>query len=140
MTRTAAELQAHAHALAKAFDVRLVEDARFKPEEAVGVGGLRVVLMTVIADETTYAIALHEIGHLASPTGIVRHVCAGDRGNLMRVEEAAAWAWARHYALEWTPVMEAVAQWAEGTYERVGRRPAAPPAPAAPKINWKDWK
>lgn len=138
-TSTAA-LQVHARELASAFDVRLIESSLLQPEEALGITRLRVALVSTIVDRTTYAVALHEIGHLASPTGIVRHVCSGDRWNLLRIEEDAAWAWARHYALLWTPDMEAVARWAEGTYQQAGV-PADPPAPVAPRaINWNDWK
>jgi len=136
---TPAALQAHARELAAAFNVRLIESAQLQPDEALGMPHLRVALCSTVIDETTYAVALHEIGHLAAPTGVVRGVVEGDRGNLLRIEEAAAWAWARHYALIWTPLMERIATWAEGTY---AARPAAPPAPAAPRprIDWNDWK
>jgi hypothetical protein len=146
MDRTAAALQAHAHALAVAFDVRLIEAAVLKPEEALGLGHIRVALVSTITDETTYAVALHELGHLASPTGMVRGVTTGDLTNLLMVEEEAAWQWARHYALEWTPVMERLAAWALSTYENTRPRPridppAAPPAaPAPPTINWKNYR
>jgi len=134
---SAGELQAHARELAAAFNVRLIESAQLQPDEALGISGLRVALCAVITDETTYAVALHEIGHLASPTGVVRGLVDGQRGNLLRIEEDAAWAWARHYALVWTPLMDRIARWAEGTY---AERPA-PQAPVAPKrIDWKDWK
>lgn len=65
-----------------------------------------------------------------------RGLVDGNFGNLMRMEEAAAWEWARHYALIWTDVMEHVAQWAESTY-----RDAGAPVVEVPKtqINWKDW-
>ena len=134
---TALELRAHALQLAKAFDVRLIQSAQLKPDEALGITGLRVALCTAIVDETTYAVALHEIGHLAAPTGFVRGVCDGPRANLLRIEEDAAWTWARHYALVWTPPMQAVALWAEGTYRQADRS-AEPPAPVAPKasIDW----
>jgi len=139
------QLQVHARELAAAFDVRLIEDARIRPEEALGIPHLRMVLTHPVIEETTYAIVLHEIGHLAAPLGVVRHVAGGDLGNLRRVEEEAAWGWARHYALEWTPTMEALAQWAEGTYANFGKpRAAEPPAPVAPivrpSIDWSKWK
>jgi len=140
---SAATLRAHAVDLAKAFNVRLIESTQLQPEEAVGLSRLRVALVSTIIDETTYAVALHEMGHLASPTGVLRHASTGDLGNLMRAEEDAAWTWARHYALEWTPVMDAVARWAEATYAAPPTRPVvvAPPVPVAPKqsINWNDW-
>lgn len=145
MTRHApAALQAHARALAQAFTIRLIESDQLRPEEAFGLLQLRAVFCGPVIDETTYAVALHELGHLAAPTGIVRHVASGDVGNLQRVEEDAAWTWARHYALEWTPVMDAVARWAEGTYAAPRRpvppAPAAPAAPPAPRIDWSRYR
>ena len=141
MNPTALDLQAHARQLSTAFDVRLIEAAALKPEEALSLSHLRVALCHPIIDETTYAVALHEMGHLAAPCGVLRSVVNGDISRLMRDEEEAAWAWARHYALVWTPAMEAVATWAEGTY---APRPAATTTtttqPARKQINWKDWK
>jgi hypothetical protein len=133
-----AALQQHARELARAFDVRLIESDALKPEEGVGLSHLRVALVATICEETTYAVALHEIGHLAAPLGIVRGAVDGARGNLLRIEEDAAWTWARHYALIWSPVMDRVARWAENTY--AADVPAAPSAPVAPKpIDWNDW-
>jgi hypothetical protein len=139
---TPAALQAHARDLAKAFNARLIESDQLKPDEALGLGHLRVALVATIVDESTYAVALHELGHLASPTGIVRHVVQGERMNILRIEEAAAWAWARHYALIWTPLMEQVATWAEGTYQQDAPARPEPQAPAAPpkNIDWSNWK
>ena len=136
------DLKAHAHALAKGFDVRLIEAAALKPEEALGLSHVRVALCSPIVDETTYAVALHEIGHLAAPLGIVRGQVAAPHQNVLRIEEDAAWAWAKHYALEWTPAMDAVATWARGTYDTpvAPPPPAAPPVPRKPSINWDDWK
>ena len=152
MAPTLTDLQRHAREIAAAFNVRLVEDARIRHEEALGIPHLRVVLMGAIVDETTYAVALHEIGHLCSPTGVVRHVISGNRADALLVEEDAAWTWARHYALEWTPAMEQLACWAVSTYEQArdaARETAAPrrapepePEPQAPStpINWNDWR
>ena len=137
-----ATLQAHAHDIAQAFDVRLVECAALQPHEAFAHPRLRAAFVGTIVDETTYAVALHEVGHLASPTGVLRTVVDGDTRNLSLDEEDAAWHWARHYALVWTPVMDAVAHWAEGTYQAAAKS-AAPPAPVAPKpqsrIDWSKW-
>lgn len=139
--KTATELQAHARALAAAFDIRLIEAPALKPEEALALSRWRVALCHPVIDDTTYAVALHEMGHLASPTGVLRTVATGDQSRLMRDEEDAAWAWARHYALVWTPAMQAVAAWAEGTYA-APTTPTTPTTtePRKPQINWKDWK
>ena len=140
--------QAHARELARAFNARLIESDQLKPEEALALPPLRVVLCAPITERLTYAVALHELGHLAAPLGALRAVVAGNRENLRRDEEDAAWAWARHHALEWTPEMEALAQWAEATYHQTppAAAPADPaPAPDSPKpvgqqIDWSEWK
>ena len=136
MTPTTERLGAHARELAAAFDVVLIEDRRVKPEDAFGVNQRRIAVVSPIVDETTYAVALHELGHLLSPTGAVRAVAAGNVRNLMRIEEDAAWTWARHYALDWTPTMDALASWAESTYAP-RERPTPPRAPAP--IEHIDW-
>lgn len=71
-----------------------------------------------VIDESTYAVALHELGHCLAPLGRVHHI-AGSRAfvrtglpatlrdaRLLFDAERSAWDWARHYALEWTPLME----------------------------------
>jgi len=135
-----ADLRDHALALAKAFSVTLFEGSEFKqaPEAAFAVTGYRIVVVAPIRDETTYAIALHEIGHLAAPCGELR-----GNANLMRAAEDAAWEWARHYALEWTPLMEKVATWARSSYDALPAPKPEPPAPVAPigrQIDWERWK
>ena len=131
--KSVAELQAHARALAQAFGVQLIEDPQFKPDEAFALAGRRVAVCHPIIDETTYAVALHEMGHVVAPTGSIRHLTTGNEGNLKREEERAAWAWARHYAIDWSPAMDAVAQWAEGTY-------AKPTVKVTKQIDWNQWK
>ena len=104
----------HAHDLAKAFDVLLVESRRLAraPEAAFAVPADRTVVVAPIRDESTYALTLHELGHIVAPFGGLH----GSPG-LERDAEDAAWAWARHYALEWTPLMEQVATQARATYD-----------------------
>jgi hypothetical protein len=144
MTRPIADHIAHVRQMAKAFDIRWIESDLLKPDEALAINGLRVVLSRPITEETSVAVVLHEFGHLAGMNGLVQ----GPRNlSMKRVEEEAAWNWARHHALEWTPMMEAVAQACEATYHVTApppppAAPAAPPAPVAPtpRINWEDWK
>lgn len=143
MTQPRPTLRQHAHDLAKAFQVNLVEAAQLArtPEEALAIPMGRTAIVAPITDESTYCIALHEMGHLVSPFGALH-----GSGNLTREAEDAAWAWAKHYALEWTPFMEQVATWARASYDGVEAPPARkpePPAPAAPigqQINWRNWK
>lgn len=133
------DLRVHAHALAKAFNVTLLEGSEFThtPEAAFAVPIYRTVVVAPIRDESTYAIALHEIGHLVAPCGELR-----GNANLMRLAEDAAWEWARHYALDWTPFMEKVATWARSSYDTLRDRKPEPPAPVAPmtRIDWERWK
>jgi hypothetical protein len=143
VTLTTTLLQDHACDLAVAFDIRLILDKRLRPEEALALPHLRVVIATTITEETTYAVVLHEFGHLVAALGAVRTPRDPRNANLMRVEEDAAWAWARHYALDWTPTMEAVATYARSTYDdAVATQTAPPAAPVAPRpsIDWSKWK
>jgi len=121
VTKFAADaLTRHAREVAGAFGVHLVLDGAVKPEDAVaGVtreDRRRVVIAAPIVDETTYAVVLHELGHLLHPGGSVRTAATAKSLGLMQHEEEAAWSWARHHALEWTAVMETVAEWALSTY------------------------
>ena len=132
--------QEHARDLARAYNVRLIESDQVLPEEAFAIPVKRLVLCATIRERMTYAVALHELGHVVSPLGNVRALTAGDPANLSRDEEDAAWAWARHHALEWTPDMEALAQWAEGSYAPPAAAPADPAPERAPApINWSEW-
>jgi hypothetical protein len=151
MNPTPQRLAEHARELAIAFDVQLVENRRMRPENALGLCEWRMVICSPVIDETTYAVALHEIGHLAAPSGFVRSDRTAGNINLMLTEEQAAWEWAQHYALIWTAPMEAVRQWGQGTYEQTKQlvdeitrqatpAPAAPAEPYKPQINWSQWR
>jgi hypothetical protein len=130
---TLPQLQQHALDLAAAFDVRVVESSQIKPHEAFAAPHLRLVVVSPIVDDTTYAVVLHEVGHLCAPLGVLRTSSTSDALSLKQAEEDAAWTWARHYALDWTPAMDAVAAWAEGTYQ-------PPPPPRRPEPNSQiDW-
>lgn len=113
----------HARAVAAAFSVALVE-TQMAPEDAKAgkgraVGG--VVFCAPVTDDTTYAVAMHELGHVLSPLGSLGHdrVAAAPTAawRLKLTEEHAAWEWAQHYALDWTPAMDAVKAWALSTYD-----------------------
>jgi len=118
----------HARALAQAFGVDLIEEDAMKPEGAfaaqLSLPGIHLkgVAIHPIRDETTYAVALHEIGHCLAPLGSLpfeKQRFAPDSveyANVSIVEEEAAWEWAQHYALEWTQPMQGVQDWALGTY------------------------
>jgi hypothetical protein len=107
--------------LGKAFNV-LVAVVHGLDRKKAGAGmmfGSRGIAIAPVVDDETYAIALHELGHLLSPMGMLQHemtpmaLASGHQFvterdvKLQLEEEYAAWDWARHYALEWTPAMDA---------------------------------
>ena len=74
--------------------------------------GLRFIRLPEVCDDTSYALALHEFGHLIAPNGSGISIGQfGDKNDPMHCydllkEEFAAWAWARENAIEWTNGME----------------------------------
>lgn len=149
MKNDVAQLEQHIRDLADAFSIVLVFDANCKPEQAYSLDGSylpedvrkacllkeddKIVLCRPIMDETSYAVALHEIGHAVHPLGRVlkavqsqlakgsdtthpreRHRIAG----LSLDQEYAAWEWAHANALYWSSAMQQVENFAIGTYEK----------------------
>src|SRR5262245_4961200 len=106
-------LVSHLQELAAAFDVVLVEHADAAPEDAFAAITRRVVVVAPVTEETGYAVALHEIGHLVSPLGAL-----GGNHGLNLAAEHAAWEWAQHHALDWSPAMQQVMEWSLSTYNR----------------------
>lgn len=124
---TVEELARHARAIAKAFRVALYEVPGLRLEESVAerlsFGPIQVnrVRVPPITSEVHYAATMHEIGHLVHPVGIL----PGRDQNEITVkmcQEEAAWEWARHYAIDWSPAMEHTAQLAFGTYKEGERQ------------------
>lgn len=128
-------LAAHARELAMTFGIHVRIDATLAPDDA-GAGTLRSALPKAerrrcvkykpITDETSYAVAMHELGHCLAPDGMLdyehrlfRMTLADAR--LQVHEEEAAWAWAQYYALQWTPLMNAVKEQALDTYRQLLR-------------------
>lgn len=71
----------------------------------------RKVRIAPIKTAISYAVALHEIGHVLG------------RNPPARLDkEAAAWDWARKHALTWTPVMEKKMQRCLDSYARWAKR------------------
>ena len=138
----------HIMALAKAFGIDVDVDDEMRPDGAsANLSAARHMLtghrmpeydrkmirIYPVIDETTYAAALHELGHLCSPTGMLSHEQSESMQRyrqpvtlrdvrLTLVMEDAAWTWAKHYALEWTPLMQHTAQMNLETYLREARR------------------
>jgi hypothetical protein len=119
---TIAEYRQHCFDLAKSFGIYLVQ----KNEVPLGFGAavavpmdalpeawkalipsslregiLKYVVTPPVTDETSYAVVMHELGHLLHPTGMVP-------GASLMLQEESAWEWAEHYALHWTVAMEQV--------------------------------
>lgn len=145
MMRNSAELTAHVLALGVAFQVQVVIDPDLAPHDAAagylsedadlpGPQRRKSIRVAPITDETTYAVALHELGHCLSPTGMIT---MSEGSTMMRranvfstlrdvrlklLEEESAWQWARHYALEWTDVMTHIETMTLGSYIAHARR------------------
>ena len=102
MTAYQADRATHARDLATAFKVTLcVMD--IAPENAGAsaqvVGEyVGIVKCGRIIDDTTYAVALHEIGHVVAPLGGLNEHRRGLTGasaiRIRLIEERAAWEWA----------------------------------------------
>lgn len=127
----------HVVDLARGFDVVIFWLDPNKPEGAAAgyVKGTqrKCVAIAPVRDETTYAVDLHELGHCLSPLGMLN-----DQGSkqmrltnqfstirdvrLLMMSERAAWEWAHHYALDWTPAMTQVEHWSIAEYERQLKR------------------
>lgn len=87
----------------------------------------RTIRIAPVKSGSTYAIALHELGHILGPQ-------TGNRLN----REWQAWAWAKAHALEWTAVMDQKMQSALQSYLRwCNRRKGAwVPPPDHPVWLW----
>lgn len=93
-----------------------------------------LIMIASVSDETTYAIALHELGHILHPTGRVNefegsatmratHEVATLRDvRLQLFEEESAWEWAKQNALEWTPTMQVAKDRAIQSYYKYASR------------------
>lgn len=101
-TRTgAAELSRHALGICKRNEI----DVKAHSSGGRAWRRRRLVKFRPIKSDATYAIAMHEIGHVLGPQM---------RGRLNR--EVMAWQWARACALRWSPSMSAVMQRSLGSY------------------------
>jgi hypothetical protein len=122
---TVAKLAQHAREIARTFNITL--DESLPPGRRAGANPvLRVILCEPITTEEAYAVAMHEMGHILHPNGYVRGETRSS-GPLQEhrfklLEEDAAWEWARHYALDWSPTMEHIAQVTRSTYDTVYRQ------------------
>lgn len=133
----ATELAAHVAALARAFNVHLEVHEGLSPSGAFAATttcGKRCVIIHPVIDESTYAVALHELGHQVAPCGSypvsefsATYRATGRFGSgrdvrLQLDEERAAWEWARAHALVWTDLMQRVRDIGIASYERSALR------------------
>lgn len=141
---TPERLAQHIRDLAAAFHIELHEDPTRRPDQASaqhllagtalnlahevvklpGAPESRHVQCHPIIDESTYAVALHELGHHLAPNGMMpsKEKLLSETlarfARLIHLEETEAWEWAHHHALYWTPLMDSVQTFAMGTYDR----------------------
>lgn len=134
-----ARLARHIEELCRAFGVVLNVVPGLPPDAGgagymVGDTSRLAIQVAPVIDDSTYAVALHELGHCLSPLGMINHIhgsstmrrthrCSTLRDVRLQLdEECAAWDWARHYALEWTDLMTMVERYALMSYRREARR------------------
>ena len=127
----------HVEELCRAFSVRLLVRPSMPPH-AAHAGRCRrtgrpCIVIAPVTDDTTYAVALHELGHMLHPAGTFwLEVSAVKRRTgayatlrdvrLTLEAERNAWAWARRMALDWTPAMAGVRRMCLGAYRQQARR------------------
>lgn len=121
------DLRQHAHQLAQKHDIALMENERLPKHYALAsesMLGERAIFMSKITEECTYAVALHEMGHIARrkkfEPGMNFLVASQSIHGMIELitEEKAAWAWAREHALVWTIGMDCVERFALQSYEQ----------------------
>lgn len=103
----------HLYQLTQTHDIRVMEALGAPPEMNEAHPKLRRIVVAEINNDTSYALALHEMGHVVSPDGhgkshgLCRKCCQDPMYMYdLLTEEFAAWAWAREQAIEWTVGME----------------------------------
>lgn len=96
MTIRIATLEKHIRSLARQHKIRIQWTTPKHPDHESANHEERHILIGRIRTKHHYAVALHEIGHLATRS---RHQPA-------LYQEGIAWAWAKAHALTWTPAMQ----------------------------------
>ena len=120
--RSLEELREHAFELIKRFGIKMMTAKHV--DRSFALPNQRAVAVVPITGEVEYAVLLHELGHILAPCGFLRpHMKPSDPVTLpvLRLiveEERAAWEWAKHYAIDWTPTMEHICSITLGHYEQ----------------------
>lgn len=130
---TSSELAQHVRDLCKAFNVKLLELPGYPYEEAAAAQlaffdektgvqtkeSIDLVVCAPVGDESTYAVAMHELGHTLHPTGRLQEFNKPKNWMLVLVEEESAWEWAEVNGLDWSPTMCQVRDWALVEYRKL---------------------
>jgi hypothetical protein len=107
MKPTIDQMREHVMTMSRTMDIVVIWCER--PSRAVAMREFEEVHIPRIKSTTTYAIAMHEMGHLFG-----RH----QQSKRTLVRERWAWEWARKNALIWTVGMERCARNSLGWYAR----------------------
>jgi len=111
----------HIAKLSHDHQVAVLQDPNMTPDSGYALGQLGTIVVAPVIDETTYMVAMHELGHVLAPNGH-GHIDAGlspfKKVAALMDQEDAAWAWARANALVWTDLMEHWAQYSRETYRK----------------------
>jgi hypothetical protein len=120
----------HLFQLAHRHHLCLTEAAQHARDEAFADVQNTMVQIFPVTDDTSYAVALHEMGHIVAKDGhggwrATKHTTVGETIAMLEVaaydrltEECAAWAWAEAQAVEWTAGMAQTRRYSEGTYHK----------------------
>jgi hypothetical protein len=151
----AAVLLQHLLDLGRAFDVRIIQISDMDVNQSIArrlvaldtqAVVARSILVPIVTDDRVYCAAMHELGHNLAPNGVIRTDPKDEDSGKKLVEEEAAWEWARHYAICWTPAMEQLATDSLASYraghlrDRVQRERAADPAREAKRVErLREW-
>jgi hypothetical protein len=97
---TVGEMRAHVAALLapmERLDDALIVRTVKRPDKARAAFQLNEIWIPAIKSKISYAVALHEIGHMLGRHRLSPHILTRERD---------AWRWAKAHALVWTPAME----------------------------------
>ena len=105
----------YAEHIAALVDEHRIERVEMRNTTGRSWGVERRVKILPVAGPVSYALALHEIGHIVAPGGFGRKYSRLDK-------EMRAWRWAREQAIEWTDRMDGYMQKCLWSYLRRARR------------------
>lgn len=131
-------LSRHFHTLAKESHVSVCTSCATSFRDGIASvdahGDDHRICMSPIKGDMTYAIAMHELGHIRHPQGAIhgpnpsRYLSLVGQPTtwdveLLLISELSAWEWAKRHALIWTPMMTRVYRYGITSYERHLKNP-----------------